>query len=231
MYSLNKIVEIVKEKVSGFNVRNTFPLTDEMIIDRINIIRELLIQQNKKKLQDSFYSMTCCLDVVCEGQGCVINDEFIESNVTLYSIKLPTLITGVGSNDIRYLGLSGLIKNFDRVSLDNFIGNQYSVWTGRRPLYTIIGEIAYLKNIPTSGLQKLCLVGLVKDPVSLCDYNKEESEYPVPQGYKLELLVTQDILSGLQIYPDELNDTRHQLQALRQGRQVPIEDNQQQEQQ
>lgn len=229
MYSLQRIVEIIKEKVSGFHVPNTFPLTNEMIIDRCNVIRELLIQQNKKRLEDSFYSLTCCIDVICEGFGCTINGDFINSNVTLYTAELPSTITGVGQNDIRYLGLTGLSDKFDKVPLDNFINAKGSVWTNKRKMYSRIGSKVYLKNMP-KGLNKICLVALLKQPTTLCDYNYEETDYPCPQGYKLELLVTQDILSGLGIYPDELNDTRAQLKALRQGRQVPVDEQEQQQQ-
>lgn len=227
MYSLQKKVEIIKEKVSGFHVTNTFPLTDEMIIDRCNVIRELLIQQNKKRLEEQFYSMTCCLDVECMNFSCIVNGEEIISDVKLYKVELPDLITGVGNNNIKYFGKVGLSKKFDRVPLDNFINNHASIWTGKNAMYTIIDNIAYLKNI-SSGLNKMCLVGLIKDPVSLCDYNYAETSYPVPQNYKLELLVVQDILASMGVYPDELNDTRHQLKALRQGQQVPVEEQQQQ---
>lgn len=229
MYSIQKIVEIIKEKTSGFHVTNTFPLTDEMIVDRCNVIRELLIQQNKKRLEDSFYSMTCCIDVTCEGFGCTIGDEFIESGISLFKAELPSLITGIGMNNIRYFGLIGLSQRFDRVSLENFIDNQWSIWSGKRKMFSVLGNEAYLKNVPL-GINKLCIVALVKDPVSLCDYNYEETPYPCPQGYKLELLVTQDILSGLGIYPDELNDTRAQLKALRQGKEQPIDEQQEQQQ-
>ena len=229
MYSLQKIVYSVLEKVSGYHLTSTNPLDDEFVKDRVNLIRELLIQQNNKKLEDAFYSTTCCIDVVCEGFSCVIDREIVTSNVKLYKIELPDLIRGVGTNDIKYLGTIGFAKRFSRVSLDNFTMNFASRWTGKRPMFTNIGNIAYLKNIP-EGLNKACLVALLKDPVSMCDYDEGNSFYPCPQGYKLELLVTQDILAGYNIFPDELNDTRSQLRALR-AKEQPIDNEQQQGQQ
>jgi hypothetical protein len=230
MSTIQQKIAIIKEKLTGYNVRNTFPLTDEMLIDRLDVIRELLIQQNKNALNDMFYTSTCCIDVECEGFGCTIGDEFIESGVSLFSSDLPALITGVGNNDIKYLGTIGYGNAYDRSTLANFINNKYSRWTSRRIIYTIVGNKIYYKNIP-SGLNKICIVGLFKNPVSLCDYNLRESEYPVPHEYKLELLVVQDILTSMGIFPDELNDMRHQLKALRQGKEVPIESQEQQQEQ
>lgn len=217
--TIQEIVEIVKEKVTAFHVTDTFNITDEIIINRVNVIRELLIQQNKNKIQSMFYSEVCCIDVLCEEQGCVINGETISSGEMLHYAELPELIAGLGGLELKYLGGAGFNDKFSEVSFDNLF-NQHSRYTKKIKQFSRVGNRAYFANLP-KGISKICLVGLVKNPISLCSFNKESTKYPVPQEYKLELLVVQDILSSYGIKPDELNNTRHEVSG--QGKQVNTE--------
>lgn len=223
--TIQEIVEIVKEKVTAFHVTDTFNITDEIIINRINVIRELLIQQNKNKIQSMFYSEVCCIDVLCEEQECEVNGELLSSGEMLHYAELPELISGLGGLELKYLGGAGFNDKFSEVSFDNLF-NQYGRYSKKIKQFSRVGNRAYFANLP-KGISKICLVGLVKDPISLCSYNKEKTIYPVPQEYKLELLVVQDILSSYGIKPDELNNTRHEVSG--QGKQPNIEEQQQQQ--
>lgn len=217
--TIQEIVDIVKEKLTSFHVTDTFNITDSIIINRINVIRELLIQQNKNKIQSMFYSEVCCIDVLCVEPGCEINGEFIESGINLSYSDLPELISGLGGKELKYLGLLGFGNNFSEVSFENLFESNYSRYSKRMIQYSRIGNRAYYLNMP-KNVNKVCLVGLVKDPISLCSYYKEKTVYPTPQEYKLELLVVQDILSSYNVAPDEQNNTRHDLSAVRQPKQI-----------
>lgn len=215
---IQEIVEIVKEKLTSFHVTDTFNIPDSIIINRINVIRELLIQQNKNKIQPMFYSEVCCIDVDCVEPGCIINGEFIESGLNLSYSDLPELISGLNGKELKYLGLLGFGNKFSEVAFENLFESDYSRFSKRMIQFSRIGNRAYYLNLP-KGINKVCLIGLVKDPISLCSYYKEKTSYPVPQEYKLELLVVQDILSSYNVAPDEQNNTRHDLSAVRQPKQ------------
>lgn len=209
-YTLERIVSIVKEKVSAFNVRNTFPLTDEMIIDRIYAVRELLIQQNKNKLESQFYSITSCLEVKQYDNNCILNNISVKIDTDMFYVELPHLISGVGDNNIKYFGLGNLKQPFYKVALNNFITNKGNVWSGHVPQYIVLGNTAYIRNMKL-GTNKLSLIALLKAPASMCDYNYSETPFPIPQEYKLEYIVVRDILAFLGIPNDEIADARNKI--------------------
>ena len=210
---IQEIVDIVKEKLTSFHVVDTFNIPDSIIINRINVIRELLIQQNKNKIQSMFYSEICCIDVSCVEPGCTINGEFVESGLNLSYSDLPELIAGVNGKELKYLGLIGFGNKFSEVSFDNLFSPNYSRFSRKMIQFSRIGNKAYYLNMP-KNVSKVCLIGLVKDPISLCSFYKEKTPYPVPQEYKLELLVVQDILSSYNVAPDERNNTRNDLSFM-----------------
>lgn len=221
---IQEIVDIVKEKLTSFHVTDTFNITDSIIINRINTIRELLIQQNKNKIQSMFYSEVCCIDVKCVEPGCEINGEYIESGINLSYSDLPELISGLNGKELKYLGLSGFGNKFSEVAFENLFESNYSRFSKKMIQFSRVGNRAYYLNLP-KNVNKLCLIGLVKDPVSLCSYYKERTIYPSPQEYKLELLVVQDILSSYNVNPDEQNNTRHDLSSIRQQKQISTDEN------
>ena len=122
------------------------------------------------------------------------------------------------------LNLSGFGNKFSEVAFENLFESNYSRFSKKMIQFSRVGNRAYYLNLP-KNVNKLCLVGLVKDPISLCSYYKEKTIYPSPQEYKLELLVVQDILSSYNVSPDEQNNTKHDLSSIRQQKQISTDEN------
>ncbi len=212
--SLKAIIDSTKEIVSNFNLTDTFPVDDEWMMDKCDTIRELLIQQNSKKLQQSMYQLVPCLEIVDVKPGCTINGIYIPTGDVMHKIVLPELVQGLGDDTIRYFGEADFKNSFTNRPIEAFQREIRDRWTNRSIKYAIIGNEAYLKNIPC-GMKLAWLVAIVKHPTSVCGYEVETSEYPCPAEYKLELLLAQDILSSLGIQRDELNDQRNTLMELK----------------
>lgn len=196
--TLTRILHSVIEKYSQYKPTDDLDISEEFIIDKINDIRSTLIRDEYTtgKIDEKYYQRSCCWDIECYKQGCTIAGEWIPAGTVIYGVELPALITDVDWNDILFLGSSDWQK-FHRKTLEAWMSNENNPWTGNMPIYTVIGNMAYIKNkdVIGTGMKKVCGVFLLANPVESCDYNKDETIYPVPSEFKLELLVLKDILS------------------------------------
>ena len=212
--SLKAIIDSTKETVSNFNLTDTFPVDDEWMMDKADTIRELLIQQNVKKIQQSMYQLITCLEIEQVQPGCTINGIYVPTGGILHKVVLPELVQGIGDQAIRYFGLADFKGSFTNRPIETFQKEVRDRWTNKQIKSAFIGRDAYLKNVPC-GMQRVWLVAIVKHPRTICDYDDETSDYPCPAEYKLELLLAQDILSSMGIDRDELNDQRNTLMELK----------------
>jgi hypothetical protein len=88
--------------------------------------------------------------------------------------------------------------------LAGFLSSKASRYTAYDKIFTVIGNKAILKNIP-SDIKYLCLTALNEFVEDACDYD-DEKDYPVADPAKLELLVKKDIASLLGVRPDMRQD-------------------------
>lgn len=208
--SLLKIIYSVQEQLSGFNVTDDTPYSEEFLKDLANVFRSALIKEeiNQTKLvSDSYYQSMCCLEVICREQSCVSGSETVKSGSKQYYVELPKLIGGVGNNDIKYLGLDDYKNGFIRTNLLGFNTSDGDKYGRMRTRYMMVGKEAILKNIPTKGLKYVCLIGLLDDPTTSCLWDADV-EYPLPNHLivRLETLMLKQILSTYNIKPDLKND-------------------------
>jgi hypothetical protein len=207
--SHKQIVYSVLESIYNHHITDDVDISIEFVKQKINDVNIRLIEEfdQQGRPLDMFYSKACCIDVVCEKDGCVIDGVTVPSGDIIWKADLPSLNQKVGWKNIAYFGNSDMRTNFHRVTINSFTSGGVLEWS-RKTSYTIVGETAYFKNLPTSGISKLCIVGLFSNPTTVCNFD-EESPYPTPDAYKLELLVKQDILSTYPLKPkDEINDSR-----------------------
>lgn len=206
---LKNIVYTIKEELSGYIISDDNLFTDNYLIDKINGVREVLIAEQFREggIDSQFYQSLCCLEVKCHNQGCTLNGKFYKSGSTYFYVELPSLITKVGMKNIIYFGLDDFYTEFTRMSFDGYMSSDGALWTNKKPLYTVIDGKAIMKNLPTPGLKYICINALLSNPISSCNYDDNE-DYPVPDVYKLELLVKKDIMSMYGIVGDEINDAR-----------------------
>jgi len=206
--SLIRIVESVKEELSHYKLTDDFPITDEYLADKADDVRASLIREayKNKKIDEKYYQQMCCIEIECAKPGCDVNGVNIPMDYVVWYADLPTLVQDIGWDDIKYFGLMGFIQDFDRKSMGNWINIEGNVWTGLKPAYTIIGNRAYFKNLPTSGITFLCLVAILYKPTTACNYQVDD-EYPVPSDMTLQMLMKKDILStGFIPLPDKIHD-------------------------
>lgn len=221
---LKNIVETLKEELSGYHISDDNLFTDEYLVDKINSVRAVLIAEQFKEsgIDGQFYQTICCNEVKCNSQGCTINGTFYKSGSTYFYIDLPPLIMKVGLKNIMYFGLDDYQTQFARMSFDGYMSSDGALWTGKMPLYTVVDGMALMKNLPTPGLKYICIMALLSNPVDACNYD-ENDDYPVPDTYKLELLIKKDIMSLYGIVGDEINDSRD-IKGVLKGQQTQIKD-------
>ena len=205
---LKNIVHSIIEKLSKFKPTDDFQIPYKFIVDKVHDIRASMIREEwrNKNLSQEYYQLVCCIDVECEKAGCTINGMFISEGTKFYKATLPKLLSGVGDDNLLYLGTIGLKNKYTRKSFDGWMNQAGNRWTAYNPNYTIIENEAYLKNLPTA-LKRICILAILDTPQTACDWNDETSEYPVPSEYRLEMLVVKDILSTWGIVTDEMNDS------------------------
>lgn len=208
--SIIRIISAVKEELSQYKLSDDFPIDPEYLIDKANDVRATLIRDEFRNgnVNGKFYMKICCLDIICEKEGCTINGKFYNSGSLLWTMKLPALVSGIGWFDISYLGSDGFEDNFKRYNLQGWMNLEGNIMTGTKPAYTIVGDTAYFKNLPTQGIAKVCMVGVPYNPVSICNYKKDTDEYPVPSDTTLQMLMKKDILSTYHVVPDPHQDGR-----------------------
>jgi len=209
MASLPQIIYNIKEKLSAFKLNDDFKLDDEYIKGKVNEWRSTLITElydNRKAIDGKYYQRICCVEVDCYKLGCSIGGTFYYSGELIWRADLPERITEIGDLDILYFGKDDFKRSFGRKSFDGWVNNKGNLRTGLLPIYTIVGNEAYFKNLPTHGVKFLCLIVLLKDPTSACNWLTDETEYPVPSATKLEMLIVKDIVSLWGIAQDKMND-------------------------
>lgn len=212
MSTLKTIVYSIMEAIHEHHITDDHDISLEYIRKKINDINQKLIEERYRSGEslDYFYQEICCVDVLCKKRSCVINGETIyEDTITWYS-DLTNLNTSLGWKAIKYIGNSDYASNqeFHRLSLSGFQSIKGRRWTGHKTFYFVNNTEVLYHNLPTTGIKKVCVLAILNDPTSACNWDDETTPYPTPDPYKLELLVKQDILSTFGISKDEVQDSR-----------------------
>ena len=211
MKTFPAIVDSIKLALSNYAVVDDSKLDYEFIGDKVHDVRAILIQdeiREKKYADDLYYQRTECISVqVDANKSC--ETECVDTGINEVFVTLPALLTRVGWLNIKYFGLLDMSKNFTRKSLAGLLASKFSKWTKNDVVYSVISQDrAIIKNL-ICPIEKVTVIALFANPVDVCDYNVGEDMYPVPDPYKLEMIVKQDILSTYNIPRDEKNDARH----------------------
>jgi hypothetical protein len=204
--TLPRIIESVREELSNYHLTDDFPMPYEYLVDKAIDAREALIKEEidaGKTLDSRYYQKVCCLEVTCHREGCTVNGQFIPSGSVTWEVKLPKLISGVGWLSILYLGTDEFKKSFTRKEFDAWMNLSGNIWTSTNPTFAVVGNSAYLKNMPTSDFKYICAILLLSNPVDSCEWKEDENEFPVPSDYKLQLLMVKDILSKFGVPKDK----------------------------
>lgn len=233
---INKILYSIIESLTGYDLTDDFKIDPEYILDKIHDTRASMIAEEwrNKMLDDAYYQKVCCIEIECTETTCTVGGVSLPSGTKEFYVDLPGLNNRIEWDNIAYLGTVDMNNNFNRKTFDGLMALQGNRWTANQAAYTIVGNRAFIKNLPTSGTLFLCLVAVLDNPVVACDYNEETNPYPVPDAIKLELRVKQDILSTYGLPKDKQQDSQEAISQPNQlsdsQKQVNQQSNQSQQQ-
>jgi len=210
--TLANIVDSIIEYVSGFQVTDDNKFDKDIIADKVHDVRINLIYdelQSKGYIDDGYYVLTRCIKIIKEDMICDEEDECANIDLGIWTAEIPTLIERVGWANIKYLGTVNFTKSFTRKSLSGLLAMSGNRYTYDKPAYTLIANNKLMfKNVDCQEvINMLCLP---KIPTQVCDWN-DDTPYPVPDAFKLELIVKKDIFASLGIPADEFNNTKHDM--------------------
>ena len=197
--TLNQIIETLMEELSSFKINDDFPIDPDMLKDTVVGINGTLMREEYDRLgylSEQFYKPYFCHQVECLGMSCTINGIVIERQFPIYRVTMEILQTGIGWSDVLYFGLSGMRKNFHRVSVGELATINDRTFTAKRPAYAKAGSDFWIVNLPTTGTRLLTSMVIYADPRKSPGWSDETSIFPTPSNYKLELLVKKDIYSS-----------------------------------
>lgn len=229
MAKTNKIIYSIFDQCTGKVPSDDSRLEESLILHVMNDVRALLIRQeivSGRRLDESYYQLKCCIEVVCDDIVC----SGIDSGKNVYYARIPKLIEGIGFKNISFLGtvefperFKGLKSNFDRYTMNGWLAMDHLEWANLRPSYSVVGgymdgdtiedgTIALLKNLPKTGIKRLCIMGIFANPEELpCDEEEfMEMEYPIPTHmiHRLEMITIQQLLSTESVPGDPTQDSR-----------------------
>jgi len=208
--TLIKIVDSIKIDLKVFVDDHWLANLDEFIADKVHGINQTLMRQeynNNKFIDPIYYQEHNCLEVECVQDTCTLNGVTFTFKGDLHKVEFPKLLSGVGDANIKYFGYFDMMHDIPRVSFDGLRAMDFRRYAPKEPVCAIMGQYALIKNLP-NGLATLKLIALMHNPIDACTFREDETPYPTPSEYNLELLVKKDLLSTWNIPYEERNDTR-----------------------
>ncbi len=220
MKTVNEHINMIEEHLQAYKPTNDFSIPSELILGYMNVVRAAIIRQEKLLLDSSYYQMVDCLEVECVERGCVIAGYHVKGG-GIKRVNLPNLVSGIAPYDIRYLGGMDLETAGTRLSVEGFVNFKYTRWTKNMFHYCVIGNEAYIRNLPTTNnddTKRVTGILLLDNPVDACNWT-DDTLYPCPSDYRLQVLTIQHILTAYRIYPDEMANTKHDIMPAKQPQQ------------
>jgi hypothetical protein len=204
--TLAEIGYSIRNQVKGYYSTDDERIDIQLIYDKCWDVRAVLLKdefRQFKKINDQDFTTECCLEVQCGSIVC----NGMDSGVQEYYVEIPKVESALGYDAIKYFGTVDKATPFRRGNYQSFLYSGHEKYTGKVPFFTIVDDKAILKNLPTKGLKFVCMIGVLEDPRNICN---EDDPFPIARHlvHKLELLVIQQLMSTLNIGPDENNDAR-----------------------
>ena len=209
MNTIEKIIDQIIERHSAYLVTDDYPVDRELIKDMCNDIRESLIRDSYRRtgmIDQRFYVRKCCFEIVCHNDDCSVDGITIPSGHTEYKVVLPEMVSGIGKQDLIYVGDNTGLYRFTEKSYGSFVRSDNALFTSGKPIFTRFTGMIFLKNLPTAGMKFICLNYLPKDPTVSCNMTTSD-EYPVPSTTSLIEMVLDKLITDSMGQKDNTNDT------------------------
>jgi len=210
--TIHQLRDSIKEKVSKFVVSddNRFDnswIEDEIVSKNCSLLREEI--KVNRELHDRYYITYDNIAITREEvSSSSVAGITVSSDDYVYKSNLPSLLDGISWRNIKYLGGTDINSNsaYTRKSLNGYMALEGNKWTKDNTIYTMIGNTAFYKSLPTEGTRLAYGMLLLSDQRDDSNWDDETSEFITPSTNKLELLVVKEILSIVNVSPDVLND-------------------------
>lgn len=204
--TLAEVGHSIRNQIIGYFPTDDTRIDIQLIYDKCWDVRSVLIKDEYrqfKKINDQEYTSECCLEVECSNLVC----NGIDSGDKEFFVRIPKVEASLGYDAIKYFGTTDKKSPFRRTNYKGKLFSSYETFTGRAPQFTIVDDKAILENMPTQGMKFVCMIAVFEDPRNVC---KENDPFPIARHllHKLELLVIQQLMSTLNIGPDESNNGR-----------------------
>lgn len=209
MATVINILYKIKERYSSFNITDDFSIDDEFIVSTMNDIRSTLIREEKTKIgyvPSEFYQINCCYEIECTEGKCEYNGISIGDGDFSYHVQLKSNVSGLGGSEISHVGNRNGTVSFDILNINDFNSLDGRVWTKHAKVSSRVGDRLYLKNLPTKGMKYICLREILEDPTTGCNWNDNETEYPVPSVTKLVDMVLYRLMTSGRLPSDKVNN-------------------------
>lgn len=196
----------IRNQIKGYFSSDDERIDIQLIYDKCWDVRSILLKEEYrqfKKINDQDFTTECCLEVQCSNLIC----NGIDSGVKEFFVQIPKIEASIGYDGIKYFGTVDKRTPFRRVNYQGHMFAGHEKYTGRAPMFTLIDDKAILSNMPTAGMKFVCLIAIFEDPRNICD---QDDPFPLARHliHKLELIVIQQLMSTMQIGPDEANNGR-----------------------
>jgi hypothetical protein len=196
----------IRNQIKGYFSTDDERIDIQLIYDKCWDVRSILLKEEYrqfKKINDQDFTTECCLEVQCSSIVC----NGIDSGVKEFFVQIPKIEASIGYDGIKYFGTVDKKTPFRRVNYQGHMFSGHEKYTGRAPMFTLVDDKAILSNMPTSGMKFVCLIAIFEDPRGICN---ENDPFPLARHlvHKLELIVIQQLMSTIQIGPDETNNGR-----------------------
>jgi hypothetical protein len=204
--TLAEIGYSIRNQVKGFFSSDDERIDIQLVYDKAWDVRSLLLKEEYrqfKKTNDQDFTSECCLEIKCDQIVC----NGFNSGVKEFYVEIPKVESSLGYDAIKYFGPVEKTNSFRRMNFNGFLYSGAEKYTGKAPSFTLVDDKAILKNLPTKRMRFVCMIAVLEDPRDICN---EDDPFPIARHlvHKLELLVIQQLMSTIQIGPDEKNNAR-----------------------
>jgi hypothetical protein len=217
MSSLAAIGFSIRNQVKGFFSSDDERIDIELIYKMVKQVRSTMAKNRYKEVgsvDELMYQEICCLEVkcteiICNGTG---------SGTFEYSVDLPILEDIYGN--IKYFGSGDKKYSFTEKNWRGHLYAKASPYTGNLPYFTRVQNRAIIGNIPTPDMKFACIIALLADPLNGgCYLLDENDDFPISSNmiHELELICIKQLMSTLQIAPDNKNDANNMEQNPKTG--------------
>ena len=194
MATLASLVAEIVEDLKKYNVTNDLAIDLELVADKI--VEANLSVLNKfyasKMPLEGFYQIVGDIPVVCQRDTCTIGNFKFTDKTVYYKAELPPLVKFIGDANIGYFGMLGYDQNLSRLDILDFISRRSARYTKRFAIYTMMGDIAVMKNIP-EGFSAATGVFILEDPRTAPGWDDETSNFPTASVESVKIIVKNSI--------------------------------------